>query len=248
MKNLSKHIALSTAIALGLSACSSAIGPDGYTYDPWEPVNRKVFAFNDTLDTALLKPIATVYDTVIPNPVQTGVSNFFGNLEDMGSVINSILQLKFDQAAKVTARVINNTIYGLGGIFDVGTALGNNKIDADFGGTLAHYGLKSGPYVVLPLLGPSTLRDSAGLAVDKLVFSPIYYTDDGFSWSAAALNGVNTRAKLLTIERSLEGAITDKYTLIRDSWLQHRWAELNHGQRSNEQQEAIDAIFAEELQ
>ncbi|MBV7434029.1 VacJ family lipoprotein [Cardiobacteriaceae bacterium TAE3-ERU3] len=248
MNNLSKNIVLSTAAAITLSACSSAIGPDGYTYDPWEPVNRKIFAFNDALDTSLLKPVATVYDTVVPDPVQTGVSNFFGNIQDMGAVINSLLQLEFDQAARITARVINNSVYGLGGIFDVGTALGNNKIRADFGGTLAHYGVESGPYVVLPFLGPSTVRDGAGLAVDKLAFSPIYYTDDGFSWSAAALNGINTRAKLLSVERSLEGVMTDKYTLIRDTWLQHRWAELNKGHRSEEQQEAIDAIFAEEQQ
>ena len=248
MNYLSKNIILSTAAAIALSACSSAIGPDGYTYDPWEPVNRKIFAFNDALDTTLLKPIATVYDTVIPDPVQTGVSNFFGNIEDMGAIINSLLQLELDQAARATARVVNNSVYGLGGIFDVGTALGNKKINANFGGTLAHYGLESGPYVVLPFLGPSTVRDSVGMVVEKLAFSPIYYTDDGFSWSAAALNGVNTRARLLSVERSLEGVMTDKYTLVRDTWLQHRWAELNKGQRSDEQQEAIDAIFAEEQQ
>lgn len=246
MNLLHRTIALPIVTALALSACSSAIGPDGYTYDPWEPVNRKVFAFNDTLDTTLLKPIATVYDNLVPNPVQSGVTNFFGNLSDIGAIFNSLLQLKFEQAAQVTARVINNTVFGLGGIFDVGTALGNTKINADFGSTLAHYGLESGPYVVLPLFGPSTVRDGAGLAVDKLVFSPIYYSNDQFSWSAAALSGINTRARLLAVERTVEGTVTDKYTLVRDSWLQHRWGKLNQGQRSDVQQEAIDAVFAEE--
>lgn len=237
-------LAITTAIAL--SACSSAMGPDGYTYDPWEPVNRKIFAFNDTFDTALLKPIATAYDTLTPEPVQTGVSNFFGNLQDVTAIFNSLLQFEFDQAARATARVINNTVYGLGGIFDVATPMGNEKIYADFGSTLAHYGFESGPYVVLPILGPSTVRDGTGLAVDTLAFSPVYYTNEKFSWSAAALNGVNKRAKLLDVEKSVQGGMTDKYTLVRDSWLQHRWARLNQGQRSESQQEAIDAAFAEE--
>lgn len=252
IKDMAHTTSKTTVISIGaiflLNACSSAIGPDGYTYDPWEPVNRKVFAFNDTMDSAIVKPVAIAYDTVVPDPVQTSVGNFFGNLQDMGAVLNSLLQFKFEQAARGTVRVINNTVYGLGGIFDVGSAWGNNKINANFGSTLAHYGIESGPYVVLPVLGPSTVRDSFGMAVDKLVINPVYYTDDHFSWSAAALSGINTRAKLLGVEKAVAGTVTDKYTLVRDSWLQHRWGQLNQGHRSDSQQDAIDAVFAEEQQ
>ncbi|UJF23720.1 VacJ family lipoprotein [Suttonella sp. R2A3] len=241
-----KHTLLCSSLIV-LTACSSAIGPDGYTNDPWEPMNRGIFSFNETLDTALLKPIATGYDAVVPDPVQTGVSNFFGNIADMGAVVNSVLQFKFDQAAWGTARVINNTFFGLGGIFDVATPLGNNKIHADFSSTLAHYGVESGPYLVLPVLGPSTPRDAFGRLVDKTAIDPFdYVNSDEINWTAFALDGINTRARLLDLEQSMGDDVGDKYTLIRDSWIQHRWSRLNDGKRNASQQQAIDDVFESE--
>lgn len=239
--------ALLCGAAFALTACSSAIDSDGYTYDPWEPMNRSIFSFNEALDTTLLKPIATGYDFIVPDPVQSGVDNFFNNIADMGAIINSVLQLKFEQAAWATARVINNTVYGLGGVFDVGTALGNKRIHADFSSTLAHYGVNSGPYLVLPVLGPSTPRDAFGRLVDKVAVDPMdYVNNDGVSWSAFALNGINTRAKLLDVEKAMGDDVGDKYTLIRDSWVQHRWSRLNDGKRNVRQQQAIDAVFESE--
>lgn len=241
------QLALLLSAATVLASCTSAIDANGYSYDPWEPINRKIFAFNDTLDTALLKPAAIAYDTVTPDVVQTSVGNFFGNIEDMGAVVNSLLQLKFKQAARITARVINNTVYGIGGLFDVGTMWGNDKIKADFSSTLAHYGVESGPYIVLPIFGPSTVRDSIGSAVDTIVIDPMDYVNSSkIAWSKFTLKNINKRARLLDIEKTVAGTITDKYTLVRDSWLQHRWGELNQGKRSDAQQDAIDAAFAEE--
>ena len=145
---------LALTAALWLAACSNAIDERGYTHDPLEPLNRVIFTFNDALDTTLLKPISNVYDFVTPRVVQNRVNNFFGNLEDVGAFANSLFQLEIKQSLQVLARVINNTVFGLGGLFDVATPMGNPKIHADFGSTLEHYGVKSGPYLVLPILGP----------------------------------------------------------------------------------------------
>ena len=186
-------LALITAASL-LAACSSAIDEKGYTYDPWEPFNRKVFVFNDTVDTYLLKPLATGYDTITPGPVKKGISNFFGNLGDVGSLANSLLQLKFRQSLQILARVINNTVYGLGGLIDVATPIGDHR----------EY------------------------------------------WTLTAINGIQTRAQLLPLEKVAEEQPTDKYTLVRDTWLQYRFGQISGEQRSQGAQKALDDIFEQE--
>lgn len=235
------------SVSFVLTACSSAIDERGFSYDPWEPVNRKVFVFNDTLDTYLLKPIAKGYDVVTPKPVKTGVSNFFGNLDDMGSFVNSLLQLEFRKSLQILARVINNTVFGLGGLFDVATPMGNPKISEDFGKTLAHYGVKSGPFVVLPFFGPSTVRDGLGRAVDMRVSAPLRYVrDDKVYWSLTGVNVVQTRAKLLPLEKTMDAAGSDKYLLMRDAWLQYRFGQVTGELRSKGEQQAIDDVFQQE--
>ena len=235
------------SVSFMLTACSSAIDERGFSYDPWEPVNRKVFVFNDTLDTYLLKPIAKGYDVVTPKPVKTGVSNFFGNLDDMGSFVNSVLQLEFRKSLQILARVINNTVFGLGGLFDVATPMGNPKISEDFGKTLAHYGVKSGPFVVLPFLGPSTVRDGFGRAVDMQVSAPLHYVrDDKVYWSLTGVNVVQSRAKLLPLEKTMDAAGSDKYLLMRDAWLQYRFGQVTGELRSKGEQEALDDVFRQE--
>ena len=225
-----------------LAGCTSAIDPQGYTNDPWEPMNRGVFAFNETLDKAVLKPVAQSYEFVFPQPLRTGVANFFSNLGDLGSLVNAILQLDGKASAGIAARVIDNTFFGLGGLFDVATAMGNPKIPRDFGTTLAHYGLRSGPYLVLPIFGPSTLRDGIGRIPDHYL-SPITYLPKASTrWQLTGSNAVQTRAAYLPLERQLEGTSTDKYATIRDSWLQQRWARLGTPVRAA-QQEDIDALF-----
>ncbi len=244
MKNTINHIACAIALATLISGCTSAIDSQGYTHDPWEPMNRNIFAFNEGVDKYFMKPVAQSYEFVFPKPVRTGVSNFFGNLADFRSLGNAILQLDGDATAGIAARVINNTFFGLGGIFDVATPMGNPKIDRNFGSTLAHYGVESGPYVVIPFWGPSTVRDGIGLIPDAYM-SPtiIFVEDDTLMWSMIGLNAVQTRASLLPLDKQLEGTTTDKYAMIRDSWLQHRWGELGTPVNSMNNND-VDALFA----
>ena len=244
---MKKHLLALIAAAGLLTACSSAIDANGYTYDPWEPFNRKVFVFNDTLDTYLLKPLATGYDTITPGPVKKGVSNFFGNLGDVGSFANSLLQLKFRQSLQILARVIDNTVYGLGGLIDVATPMGNPKIHEDFGTTLAHYGVNSGPFLMLPLFGPSTVRDGFGRVVDTAATPQrLAIGDHREYWTLTAINGIQTRAQLLPLEKVATDQPTDKYTLVRDTWLQYRFGQVTGEQRSAGEQKALDDIFEQE--
>ena len=229
-----------------LAACSNAIDERGYTHDPLEPLNRVIFTFNDALDTTLLKPISNVYDFVTPRVVQNRVNNFFGNLEDVGAFANSLFQLEIKQSLQVLARVINNTVFGLGGLFDVATPMGNPKIHADFGSTLEHYGVKSGPYLVLPILGPSTVRDGAGRIVDITTTPTSYLEPERHRWIMRGVSGIQTRANLLKAEKALDPA-SDRYALIRDSWLQYRWSQLYGENASQARDQAMDDIFADEL-
>ncbi|MDO4642447.1 MAG: VacJ family lipoprotein [Cardiobacteriaceae bacterium] len=236
-----------TALCLFLFGCSSAIDANGYSYDPWEPFNRKVFVFNDTLDTYLLKPIATGYDTVTPRPIKTGISNFFGNLDDVGSFANSLVQLEFKKSLHILVRIIDNTVFGLGGLIDVATPMGNPKIKEDFGKTLAHYGVKSGPFLMLPVLGPSTVRDGFGRGVDLRFTAPLYYLDNDVAyWTLNSVNAIQNRAQLLQLEKNVGDTGQDKYLLVRDAWLQYRFGEVTGEQRSQGAQKAIDDIFSQE--
>lgn len=244
MKNKTKLLTL--AICLGsLTACTSAIDANGYTNDPWESANRKIFAFNDAVDTTVLKPVAKGYNAVVPSPIRTGVSNFFGNLSDITSLANAIFQLDGKSTAGIASRVIDNTIFGLGGLLDVATPMGNPKISKDFGSTLAHYGVKSGPYIVIPLLGPSTLRDGLGKIPDATLNPIRYVKNDPTYWGLTGLNAIQTRASFLPLENQMEGTSTDKYTTMRDYWLQYRWGQLGTPVGASQQND-IDALFAPE--
>ena len=196
--------------------------------DPWEGFNRAMFAFNDAVDGAVLKPLAKGYKAVTPNPVQKGVSNFFSNLGEIGNITNNLLQGKWDQTASSTWRFIINSTAGWLGIFDVASEMGLKKYDEDFGQTLAYWGVSSGPYVVLPFLGPSTVRDGAGRIVDLTY-------DDGISrlnvntdeeTGLFVLDVVETRTRLLSAESFIIG---DRYSFIRDVYLQNREFEIYDG-------------------
>lgn len=156
----------SAALALALlQGC--ATGPNANPADPLEPLNRTVFQFNDRLDRAVIKPVATAYQNVTPELVRTGVTNFFGNISDVWSVVNNLLQAKPQAAIESFFRVTTNTLWGLGGIFDVASDLKIPKHSENFGQTLGHWGVASGPYLVLPVFGPSNVRDSFGRLVDS---------------------------------------------------------------------------------
>lgn len=213
----------SAALVLALlQGC--ATGPNANPADPLEPLNRTVFQFNDRLDRAVIKPVATAYQNVTPELVRTGVTNFFGNISDVWSVVNNVLQAKPQAAIESFFRVTTNTLWGLGGIFDVASDMKIPKHSENFGQTLGHWGVASGPYLVLPVLGPSTVRDSLGTLVDSqgdLVTQGV----DNISVrnSLVGLRLVNLRANLLGVEDFLEQASLDKYTFARDIYMQrHR--------------------------
>ncbi|TKJ63998.1 hypothetical protein PspCFBP13506_05590 [Pseudomonas sp. CFBP13506] len=194
--------------------------------DPWESINRPIFTFNDTVDTYALKPLAQGYQWVTPQFVEDGIHNFFRNIGDVGNLANNVLQLKPHNAGVDTARLLVNTTFGVLGFIDVGTKMGLQRSDEDFGQTLGYWGVGSGPYVMLPLLGPSTLRDAPSKYVDSYT-QPYRYMDDvSMRNSVMGLNIVDTRASLLDSERLITG---DKYTFIRNAYLQNREFKVKDG-------------------
>ena len=195
--------------------------------DPWEGFNRRVFAFNDVLDRYALKPVATGYKTVTPQPVQTGVGNFFSNLGEIRTAINSLLQGKPANAGLATSRFLINSTVGIGGLLDYATHMEITAEREDFGQTLAVWGWEDSRYLVLPLLGPRTLRDASGFPLD-IAAHPITYMDDHqLRAGLTALDIVHLRAGLLDQESLIRG---DRYRFIRDAYLQRRQFEINDGE------------------
>lgn len=195
--------------------------------DPWEGFNRTIFRFNDTLDTYALKPLAQGYQAVTPQFLEDGVHNIFGNLGDVGNLANNLLQGKIHDAGIDTSRVLFNTTIGLLGFFDVAKQMGLNKTDEDFGQTLGVWGLDSGPYLVLPLLGPSSVRDAAGRVPDAFL-EPYPYMDHVPSRNVTrGVDVIDTRASLLSAEKLIGG---DKYIFIRNAYLQNREFRVKDGQ------------------
>lgn len=195
--------------------------------DPWESINRPIFTFNDKLDTYALKPLAQGYQYVMPQFLEDGIHNMFRNAGDIGNLANDVLQAKPASAGVDTARLIFNTTFGLLGFFDVGTQMGLQRNDEDFGQTLGYWGLGSGPYVMLPLLGPSTLRDAPAKFVDSYT-NPITYIDDvPVRNSLYGLGIVDGRASLLSAEKLVTG---DKYVFIRNAFLQNREFKVKDGE------------------
>lgn len=206
--------------ALVLAGCAS--GPGANPADPLEPLNRSVYKFNDALDRAVLKPVATVYQESTPPLVRKGVGNFFSNLEDAWSFVNSVLQLKGEAAAENLTRFWVNTLLGLGGILDVASEMQIPRHPEDFGQTLGRWGVGPGPYVVLPILGPSTVRDTVALPVDFRGDAVAQVEDVPTRNTLIGVRAVHQRARLLRAESLMEGAALDRYSFLRDAYLQHR--------------------------
>ncbi len=215
-----------------LSGCAS--GPHANPRDPLESFNRGVFKFNDAVDQAVLKPVATAYSEAVPALVRRGVGNFFGNLEDAWSFVNNLLQFKGQAAAESFVRVGLNTFVGLGGILDVASEANIERHPEDFGQTLGHWGVGAGPYVVLPLLGSSTLRDTAALPVDwkgDIVANVEHVPTRNTLWTVRL---VDFRASLLGASKVLEEASLDKYSFTRDAYLQRRRNAIYDGEPPDE--------------
>ena len=215
--------------AAGLLAASGATHAQSAS-DPFEGWNRAVFGFNEDLDEAVLKPVATAYTNVVPELVRTGVSNFFGNFRDGWSAINELLQAKPIAAAQMTMRVATNTLFGIGGVIDVASDLGLERQREDFGQTLGRWGLPAGPYLVWPLLGPSSLRDSAALPLD-LSWATGALTNDGVvRIGLTTVELIDVRASLLGASRIIGDIALDKYVFIRDGYLARRRSMVYDGE------------------
>jgi phospholipid-binding lipoprotein MlaA len=220
-----RTIFIITALALSGCASNRASNPA----DPFEPMNRGIYKFNDTVDKAVVKPVARGYKAVMPNVGRIMVSNFFSNLDDIDVTANDLLQFKLIQGWSDALRFVVNSTIGILGTIDLASKAGLPKHDEDFGQTLGKWGLGNGPYLVLPILGPSTLRDSAGLYVDGYA-SPIYRLKDMQTRNQAYLTrGVNRRAQLLDQEKILDAAMIDPYQFIRDAYLLRRKSQVYDG-------------------
>ncbi|MBS1210524.1 MAG: mlaA [Proteobacteria bacterium] len=223
------------ASLLVLGGCASTASNP---VDPWESVNRKIFVFNDKVDTYALKPVAQGYSAAVPLPARTNVANFFGNVEDLWIGFNNLLQGKPRDGLSDFGRFALNSSIGILGFFDIASEVGLEKHDEDFGQTLGRWGVGDGPYVVLPLLGPSTVRDTGGMIVDRLVYNPSSMLE-----SVPARNGlfatkvVSLRAQLLGAETTLDEAALDKYVFMRTFQLQRRRSLIYDGRPPREKDE-----------
>jgi len=187
--------------------------------DPWEPFNRRVFAFNEWLDQYALKPVAQGYRAITPDPVERGVTNFIGNIYELNSVFNSALQGRADNAIRGLGRFVLNSTVGLAGFMDVATRAGVERHPADFDQTLAVWGLDRGPFLMLPVLGPRTVRSGAGSLVDGAIALPSQQGEQLYAWGFLAAEAIDVRAELLRAEDLVTG---DRYIFVRNTYLQHR--------------------------
>lgn len=226
--------------------------------DPFESMNRAIFDFNEALDDNVVEPVARGYRAVVPDPVEMVIGNFFSNINDVVVGVNSLLQLKFDDALASGARILINTTFGMLGAVDIASDISVasdvdiSKRNEDFGQTLGHYGVPTGPYLVLPFFGPSSIRDTTGLVFDSFLVDPvsIFYLNDVFDGidiglkariPAATVRAIDLRAQLLDEERILEEAALDKYEFMRNAYFQNRKSLVNDG-------EAAEIDYGEEFE
>ena len=220
---LSRLLVLSAGI---LSGCASL--PANDPSDPLEPINRDVDEFNQKFDKTIAKPVAKGYRNITPDPLDRGITNFFANLADINSAVNNLLQLKPHRALSDVGRLCVNTTVGLLGFFDVASVIGLKSYKEDLGQTLGYWGVGETPYLVIPILGPSNLRDFVGQLGD-LAINPIYYTSEGVYWSLLTLKYVDTRADLLETGDILEEAAVDQYSFVRETYQQSRRNKIHNG-------------------
>jgi phospholipid-binding lipoprotein MlaA len=215
---------LSALALVTLTGCATMQNPD-----PLEPLNRRTFAVNEAVDSAVVKPAVRIYTRAVPEPVRTGVTNFFGNMQDVWSAANLFLQGRLAEGVSDVMRVSTNTVFGVLGVFDVATELGMEKHGEDFGQTLGYWGMGQGAYIVWPLLGPSSLRDSLGMSLD-MTMSPLSQVGDvSLRNSLSVLQLGNTRANLLPATDLIDKVALDKYLFIREAYLQRRSSQSRSG-------------------
>ncbi|MCX8016689.1 MAG: VacJ family lipoprotein [Rhodocyclaceae bacterium] len=233
MKKKFKPVVLAIAAAALLGGCATSGNPK----DPLEGFNRAMYGFNEALDTVVLKPVAQGYDALLPAPVRTGVTNFFGNIADFFIGVNNLLQGKPDQAISDIGRVLVNSTIGLFGVIDWASDMGLEKHDEDFGQTFGRWGVGDGAYLVVPFFGPRTVRDTVGLVLDVKA-DPVGHIDHIPTRNALyALRIIDNRADLLPADKVIEEAALDKYAYVRDGYLQRRRNQIYDGNPPREQAE-----------
>ena len=224
--------ALAVAVAL-VAGCAAAPSRD----DPFEPMNRALYEFHDTVDTAVVKPVAQDYIDVVPELIRTGVSNVFNNIEDLISAVNDLLQGKLDKLDNDLARVLLNTAFGVGGIFDLASMVGLERGNEDFGQTFGAWGLPQGPYLFVPFFGPTTVRDGSGTLV-RIMVGPVGYIGEvPLRNSLYGLGAVDIRAQALSAGAIVDTAALDRYLFIRNAYLQRRRYLLYDGKPPPEPEE-----------
>lgn len=222
-----------SALAVCLLASGCATGPNRHPGDPLEPMNRAVFKFNDAVDSTIAVPIAKGYQKVTPTPLRTAISNFFSNLGDLGNIANNLLQLRITDATEDVMRVAMNSLFGVAGLIDVATLAGLPKHHQDFGLTLARWGVPAGPYLVLPIFGPSSIRDGVGRAVD-VRFNLLNYIEPAARNPMYIAQFISARSDLLGATDLLQQAALDKYSFVRDAYVQQRRSLTYHGKSEEE--------------
>ena len=234
LRSLKRIVLLGLVGALvGCASIPAGVAPS--PHDPWEPFNRSVFEFNESLDANVLKPVVAGYRFVLPEFVRDGIYNFFSNYSDIYTALQNLLQGKPDYAFSDLMRVVVNTTFGLGGLIDMATPGGLPKHKEDWGQTFGVWGIPSGPYVVLPFFGPSNVRDTFGTAADlesDYLFS--YVKDIGLRNSITGLRVVNARNTYYEAGDLLDGAALDKYSFVRDAYIQRRAYQINEGRDDEE--------------
>lgn len=242
LPRLLRTVALTLATAW-LAGCAvtmpvgpGAAGPATYPrqpQDPFEPFNRQVMVFNDHVDAAVLRPAAVAYRAYVPRPIRVGVGNVLSNISDVWSTFNSVLQLKPRQSVELGTRVAVNTVLGLGGLLDVASEMGLEHRSEDFGQTLGRWGVPPGPFLMLPLLGPSSVRDAAAtFTLDRYMDPLTHINHENTRWALVGFRVLDTRTNLLRVTNVLDDIALDRYSFTRDAYLQRRLAEVGRGRPS----------------
>lgn len=221
-----RGIALAVAAGVALSGCATSGNPR----DPFEQFNRASYAFNDTVDKVALKPVATGYKAVVPGFVQTGVGNFFGNIGDLWSGVNNLLQGKGQDGMTDFTRVLLNSSFGIVGLLDIASEAGLQKHNEDFGQTLGVWGVSSGPFLMLPILGPSTVRDTVAWPADNAGYVWKYKSPHNWRNIGTGIRVIDQRAALLDASKLFEDAALDPYEFIRDGYMQRRQSQVYDGE------------------
>ncbi len=229
-----------TMAGLLLAGCASA--PPDYvtqTKDPWEKMNRAIYGFNDTLDKAVVRPVANTYTRAVPEPARNRFHDFLSNIYEPVTVFNDLLQGKAKQTLQDTGRFLINSTVGLFGFFDVAKHVGLPHHDEDFGETLAHWGVPSGPYLVIPIIGPSTVRDAGGRIVDIYPNPPLSHMPPRYRNATVVMDGLDTRVGLMGANANIDSAY-DPYAFVRDAYLQNRRYNIYDGNPPDQYQDYSD--------